>query len=102
MPASLMSFAHFGISVFIIAVSCCTLLPTDSEPTASRRDFSFLGGFLPVSLTAMNGEVINLLETLQPTGYGNPEPVFVSRAVQVKSSRTVGAAGADGVPAPTR
>ena len=46
---------------------------------------------MTINLADMTGQIINTLEKLQPTGYGNPEPVFVSRNVPVKSSRTVGA-----------
>ena len=41
----------------------------------------------------MSFEVINHLEYLEPTGYGNPSAVFVSRDVRVKSFRTVGSEG---------
>ena len=50
-----------------------------------------LSADMTVTLGEMKGDVINYLEKLQPTGYGNPEPVFVSRDVPVKASRTVGA-----------
>jgi single-stranded-DNA-specific exonuclease len=30
---------------------------------------------------------------LEPTGYGNPEAVFVSRNIKVKAARTVGSEG---------
>ena len=33
------------------------------------------------------------MSIIEPTGYGNPDAVFVSRDVKVKSSRTVGAEG---------
>lgn len=44
-----------------------------------------------VSLSDLKPGLLKELERLGPTGYGNPEPVFVARNVQVKSSRTVGA-----------
>jgi single-stranded-DNA-specific exonuclease len=44
-----------------------------------------------VPLSDLKPGLLKELERLQPTGYGNPEPVFVARNVQVKSSRTVGA-----------
>ena len=44
-----------------------------------------------VPLSDMKPEVLKYLEYLQPTGYGNPDAVFVSRNVLVKASRTVGA-----------
>jgi single-stranded-DNA-specific exonuclease len=46
---------------------------------------------IEVPLHEMKAEVLKFMDYLQPTGYGNPEPVFVSRNLQVKASRTVGA-----------
>ena len=37
--------------------------------------------------------MLKYLDYLQPTGYGNPEAVFVTRNVRVTHSRTVGAEG---------
>lgn len=48
---------------------------------------------MEVSLSRMNGTVLKYLDALQPTGYGNPDAVFVSRNVTVKSARAVGADG---------
>lgn len=50
-----------------------------------------LSADLEVPLHEMQPEVLKYLEYLQPTGYGNPDAVFVSRNLQVKASRTVGA-----------
>ena len=50
-----------------------------------------LSADMVVPLAEMNSDVLKNMEYLQPTGYGNLEPVFVSRDVQVKGSRTVGA-----------
>jgi len=50
-----------------------------------------LSADMEVSLNELNFEVLKHLEYLEPTGYGNPDAVFVSRNVKVKSSRTVGA-----------
>ncbi|GAB4458520.1 MAG: single-stranded-DNA-specific exonuclease RecJ [Anaerolineales bacterium] len=44
-----------------------------------------------VALEELNFDVLKHLAYLEPTGYGNPEAVFVSRDVKIKSSRTVGA-----------
>jgi len=44
-----------------------------------------------VPLSELKPELLKHLEYLQPTGYGNPEAVFVSRDVRVTNSRTVGA-----------
>lgn len=52
-----------------------------------------LNADLEVPLSAMHPDLLYHLTRLQPTGYGNPEPVFVSRDVQVKSARQVGADG---------
>jgi len=46
-----------------------------------------------VPLSNLKPELAKQLEYLQPTGYGNPEATFISRNVQVKSSRTVGIDG---------
>ena len=50
-----------------------------------------LSADMEVPLNEMKPEVLKYLEYLQPTGYGNPDAVFVSRNLQVKASRTVGA-----------
>jgi single-stranded-DNA-specific exonuclease len=43
-----------------------------------------------VSLSELKGSLLNDLEGLQPTGYGNPQPVFVSRNLKVGYPKTVG------------
>jgi single-stranded-DNA-specific exonuclease len=43
-----------------------------------------------VPLSDLKAELLQQLELLQPTGYGNHEAVFVSRDVRVTNSRTVG------------
>jgi single-stranded-DNA-specific exonuclease len=48
---------------------------------------------MEVALEELNFDVLKHLTYLEPTGYGNPEAVFVARDVRVKSSRTVGAEG---------
>jgi single-stranded-DNA-specific exonuclease len=50
-----------------------------------------LSADMEVALPELNFDVLKHLEYLEPTGYGNPDAVFVSRDVKVKSSRTVGA-----------
>jgi len=44
-----------------------------------------------IPLSDLKPELLKHLDYLQPTGYGNPEAVFVSRGVRVTNSRTVGA-----------
>ena len=46
-----------------------------------------------VPLSSLTSELLKHLEYLQPTGYGNPGAVFVSRDVRVTNSRVVGAEG---------
>jgi len=46
-----------------------------------------------VPLSDLNSELLKYLDHLQPTGYGNPEAVFVTRNVRVMHSRIVGAEG---------
>ncbi len=43
-----------------------------------------------LKLSDLNSELLHSLEFLQPTGYGNPEAVFVSQNVRVSNKRTVG------------
>lgn len=50
-----------------------------------------LAADMEVALHEMRPEVLKYMDYLQPTGYGNQDAVFVSRNLQVKSSRTVGA-----------
>jgi len=46
-----------------------------------------------IPLSQLNFGLIQQLERLQPTGYGNPEPVFITRNVKVRSKRAVGMEG---------
>lgn len=46
-----------------------------------------------VPLSDLHPELLKYLEALQPTGYGNPEAVFVTRNVRVTQKRAVGAEG---------
>jgi single-stranded-DNA-specific exonuclease len=50
-----------------------------------------LAADIEVPLSDMKAEVLKYLEYLQPTGYGNLDAVFVSRDLDVRASRTVGA-----------
>jgi single-stranded-DNA-specific exonuclease len=50
-----------------------------------------LNADVEVPLSDLKPELLKHLEYLQPTGYGNPEAVFVSRDARVTNSRTVGA-----------
>ena len=52
-----------------------------------------LSADMEVSLSDLNFDVLKHLNYLEPTGYGNPDAVFVSRNVKVKFSRMVGAEG---------
>jgi len=46
-----------------------------------------------VPLTGVRPELLNALKYLEPTGYGNPDAVFVSRGVKIRHARTVGGDG---------
>jgi single-stranded-DNA-specific exonuclease len=46
-----------------------------------------------VPLTSVRPELLNALKYLEPTGYGNPDAVFVARKVKVRNARTVGGDG---------
>jgi single-stranded-DNA-specific exonuclease len=52
-----------------------------------------LSADMEVPLSELTFEVLKHLAFLEPTGYGNPEAVFVSRHVKVKMARTVGSEG---------
>lgn len=46
-----------------------------------------------VQLKDLNFDLLKSLDLLEPTGYGNPSPVFAARNTKVQSSRLVGADG---------
>jgi len=46
-----------------------------------------------VPLKEVRPKLLEVLKYLEPTGYANPDAVFVARAARVKYSRTVGAEG---------
>jgi single-stranded-DNA-specific exonuclease len=48
---------------------------------------------MEVQLWELNFDVLKHLMFLEPTGYGNPEAVFVSRNIRVRTARTVGSEG---------
>ncbi len=52
-----------------------------------------LSADMEISLSQLSFEVLGNLEYLEPTGYGNPDAMFVSRDVKVKSFRAVGSEG---------
>ena len=69
-----------------------TRLKSIAEDQLSGRDLrQTLSADMVVPLSQLNFGVLDYLAYLEPTGYGNPDAVFVSRNVKVKSSRTVGA-----------
>jgi single-stranded-DNA-specific exonuclease len=45
---------------------------------------------IQVTLSELTPRLLEYLELLQPTGYGNPIPIFLTRNLQVKHARTVG------------
>jgi single-stranded-DNA-specific exonuclease len=46
-----------------------------------------------VPLRRVNGELIQALGRIAPFGIGNPEPVFLSRGLQISTTRTMGGDG---------
>lgn len=48
---------------------------------------------LEIQLSSLVPEILEQLEVLQPTGYGNPQAVFVSRELRVNDHRLVGKDG---------
>jgi single-stranded-DNA-specific exonuclease len=63
------------------------------DQLASKDLRHTLAADMEVSLPQMNMEVLDNLEYLEPTGYGNPSAVFVSRDVKIRSFRPVGSEG---------
>ncbi|MBN2499870.1 MAG: single-stranded-DNA-specific exonuclease RecJ [Anaerolineales bacterium] len=47
-----------------------------------------------VQLVDLRQQLLDFLAQLEPTGYGNPEPLFITRNLRVKRSRAVGRDGA--------
>jgi single-stranded-DNA-specific exonuclease len=45
---------------------------------------------IEITLAELTPNLYQYLEWLQPTGYGNPAPIFKSQNVQVKKSQAVG------------
>lgn len=69
-----------------------TRLKSIAEDQLSGRDLrQTLSADMVVPLSHLNFDVLNYLAYLEPTGYGNPDAIFVSRNVKVKAARTVGA-----------
>jgi len=48
---------------------------------------------IKVALSELNSKLMEQLAWFEPTGYGNPEPVFISEGVRVSNSRAVGSDG---------
>jgi single-stranded-DNA-specific exonuclease len=63
------------------------------EKLAGKDLRQTLSADMEVALAALNFDVLKQLSYLEPTGYGNPDALFVSRGVKVKAARTVGAEG---------
>lgn len=63
------------------------------EQLAGRDLRHTLSADMELPLADMNFGVLKNLAYLEPTGYGNPDAVFVSRGVKVKTFRAVGAEG---------
>lgn len=52
-----------------------------------------INGDVEIQLSNLVPEIIDQLDLLQPTGYGNPQPVFVSRELRILDHRQVGREG---------
>lgn len=69
-------------------------LKSIAEAQLSGKDLRrTLAADMEVKLSELNFDLLKHLTYFEPTGYGNPDAVFVSRDVKVKSSRAVGAEG---------
>lgn len=63
------------------------------EKLAGKDLRQTLSADMELPLADMNFGVLKHLAYLEPTGYGNPDAIFVSRGVKVRVFRTVGAEG---------
>jgi single-stranded-DNA-specific exonuclease len=71
-----------------------TRLKTIAREELSSKDLrQTLTADAEVPLTSVRPDLLNALKYLEPTGYGNPDAVFVSRNVRVRNARTVGGDG---------
>ena len=71
-----------------------TRLKSIAEAQLSKEDLRpTMTADVEVPLSQLNFKLLEHLEYFEPTGYGNPDPVFVSRDVKVKASHTVGSEG---------
>ena len=52
-----------------------------------------LSADMEIQLIELNFELLKHLAYFEPNGYGNPDAIFVSRNLKIKTSRTVGAEG---------
>jgi len=65
-----------------------------AEEQLCKRDLRrSLTADVELPLSELGFDLLKNLTYFEPTGYGNPEALFVSRDVKVKGSRTVGADG---------
>lgn len=71
-----------------------TRLKTIAKEKLDGKDLrQTLSADMELPLADMNFGVLKHLTYLEPTGYGNPDAVFVSRGVKVRAVRAVGADG---------
>jgi single-stranded-DNA-specific exonuclease len=62
-----------------------------AEQELAGRDLRpLLSADAEVRLSELNAQLFNLLQYFQPTGYGNPDPVFIARNLRVVRSRVIG------------
>jgi single-stranded-DNA-specific exonuclease len=64
-----------------------------AEALADQELRPTLAADCEISLDQLDSQLMTYLSYLQPTGYGNPEAVFVSRDVRVQRSRSIGSEG---------
>jgi len=62
-----------------------------AEQELAGRDLRpLLSADAEVKLVELNAQLFNLLQYFQPTGYGNPDPVFIARNLRVLRPRVIG------------
>jgi len=87
---------HAGAAGFTVRNENIEALTTRLREIAKRelegRDLRHsLVADVEVPLQSLTFDLVGQLNALQPTGYGNPDAVFITRNARVQSSRAVGA-----------
>jgi len=85
--------AGFTVQTELLPALKARLLALAREQLAGLTLTPTLQADIEIPMAALSWDLYHELERLQPFGYGNPAPVFVSRRVEVRGARAVGGEG---------